>query len=68
MKLASALAALDALRDGDARLVEAILLDVVGGEGTAAPELACPVCGIDCRYPGQLDNHLRVVHWVPDTT
>jgi hypothetical protein len=22
----------------------------------------CPACGLDCRWPGRLSDHLRVVH------
>jgi hypothetical protein len=24
--------------------------------------LSCPSCGLDCRWPGRLSDHLRIVH------
>jgi hypothetical protein len=58
--------AAEALEDGDVRYAAAILRDALescGGEPIETRRLLCPRCGLDCRWPGLLDHHLRFVHW-----
>jgi hypothetical protein len=54
----------EALEDGDEIYAGAILRNAIeefDGEPIYAA-LLCPQCGLDCRWPGLLDHHLRFVH------
>jgi hypothetical protein len=56
--------ALEAFEDGDELEAAAILRSAISTfDGSPiGPPLACPKCGLDCRWPGLLDHHLRFVH------
>jgi hypothetical protein len=42
--------------------------DLVGAltASTKARASVCPSCGLDCRWPGRLADHLRVVHEIEE--
>lgn len=62
--LASAVsAALEALEAGDQRHAVEILLSAQE-EGRRLVQLVCPECDLDCRFPGQLEEHRARVHGV----
>jgi hypothetical protein len=57
---------LEALSDGDAVLAEQILTGLayeLETELIDAPGVRCDNCGLRFDWPGQLDHHLRTVHW-----
>jgi hypothetical protein len=56
---AAAIRALEALRDGDLALVEAILEELADPERERL--LRCE-CGLPFRWPGELDDHRRAAH------
>jgi len=50
----------EALKDGDDVLARRALGAL---ETDLRPSAAgCPECGLDCEFPGLLDEHLRTVH------
>jgi hypothetical protein len=50
----------EALEDGDEQLARRTLAAL---EADLRPSAArCPECGIDCRWPGLLEEHLRLRH------
>lgn len=50
----------EALEDGDLELARKTLAAL---EADLRPRrVVCPECGLDCRWPGLLDEHLRAVH------
>jgi hypothetical protein len=57
---AAILAALDELGTGDYETTEAILVNSL--EDAVLPRSLCPECGLDLRFPGLRDHHLRFVH------
>lgn len=58
--LARVVRAREALEDGDVSLARTSLAAL---EADLCPSrAACPECGLDCRWPGLLDEHLRTVH------
>jgi hypothetical protein len=61
--LSRVIRAREAVADGDLLLAEGILADLEA-ELTPKPTLRCRLCPSLFRFPGQLDEHLRV--WHPD--
>lgn len=59
-----AIAVQDALEAGDSALTHALVDGAVDGGGGAGREARCPLCNLDCRWPGALEDHLRNVHWI----
>jgi HEAT repeat protein len=58
---AAIVAALDALELGGIREAESILLSVL--EDVDVPRrLSCKTCGLRFKWPGELDDHERLVH------
>lgn len=58
---AGAWSALEALEAQDVPRAERILRSLV--EDVRAPrQILCPECGLDCTWPGRLEDHLRIVH------
>lgn len=55
--------ALEAIEAGDVDGASGILLALVDDGGPAEPpHLPCPECGLNCRWPGRLEQHLLIVH------
>jgi hypothetical protein len=54
----------EARADGEDHLAHAILRDLNRElERVAHPGTPCPRCGHGFRWPGELEAHVRAVHW-----
>jgi len=72
--LARTVAIRETLGDGDsfgaAQLAQDLEHDVaawIAGFEDAKPtttRFCCPECGLQCRWPERLEDHLRNVHWI----
>jgi hypothetical protein len=64
--LSSTTRALEALNDGETVLAVQILAGLARELETAivgAPGIQCGNCGLRFDWPGQLEHHMRFVHW-----
>jgi hypothetical protein len=65
--LARVVRARDALEDGDLYLAATILADLehdlASDFSSTTEKFRCPECGSTFRWPGELDDHRRFVHF-----
>lgn len=58
----AAVAALECLEVGDQAGAVDLLLAALESDGPSLSSAKCPLCGIECEWPGRREAHLRSAH------